>query len=112
MLRSLATIMIVAAISGWISAGERAVGRSTAGDWIRTSDGWESRVVVQPHQPFVLPPLHPGVVAGLQLGVSLFFLLAFPSRVRELAVTRAASYLNERRQGADRRRGGERRRAA
>lgn len=112
MKRSLLIILIVAAISGWISAGERAAGRSPGNDWVRTSDGWESRFVVAPHEETALPTIHPGVIAGLQLGVSLFFLLACPSRFRELAVSRAAAYFTERRRGGDRRQSADRRIAA
>jgi hypothetical protein len=111
MLRSLLTIMIVAAISGWISAGERAVGRSTGNDWVRTADGWEPRIVLEPREPLTPPPIHPGIIAALQVSVSLMFLMAFPSRVRELAIERTAWYGAERRQGSDRRQGIDRRAA-
>lgn len=112
MLRSLLTILIVAAIAGWISAGERAVGLVPAGsDWVRTSDGWESRLVLEPREESSAPTIHPGLIAAMQLGVSVLFLLAFPSRVRELAVSRTAAYFNERRHGSDRRQGADRRRA-
>jgi hypothetical protein len=110
MRRSLLTILIVAAIAGWISASERAVGRP-AGDWVRTNDGWESRVVLQPREESPAPTIHPGVLAALQLGVSVLFLLAFPSRVRELAVSRATAYFTERRHGGDRRQRADRRQA-
>jgi hypothetical protein len=109
MQRSLLTILIVAAISGWISAGERAVGRSAGSDWVRTSDGWEPRFAIESQDEWVPPAVHPGVVAALQLGVSLLFLLAYPSRVRELAANRAAAYFQERRRGFDRRQAGDRR---
>ncbi|BBO36447.1 hypothetical protein [Lacipirellula parvula] len=112
MKRSLLTILLVAAISGWISAGERAAGRSPGGDWVRTRDGWESRFVVEPHETTALPTIHPGVIAGLQLGASLFFLLAFPSQFRELAISRATAYFTERRRGGDRRQGADRRLSA
>jgi hypothetical protein len=112
MRRSLLTILIVAAISGWISAGERAVGRPAGGDWVRTADGWESRLVLEPREELAPPPIHPGVIAALQVGASLLFLFAFPSRVRELAVSRAAAYFTERRQGRERRQGADRRQAA
>lgn len=113
MLRSLLTILIVAAISGWISAGERAVENpaTEGGRWIRTADGWESRLVLEAlsSEP-PLPAIHPGLVATLQVGVSLFFLLACPSRVRHL-VAEGAAYLHDRRQGCDRRLGNDRRQA-
>jgi hypothetical protein len=111
MRRSLLTILIVAAIAGWISAGERAVGRTAGSDWVRTADGWESRVVLEPQEESTGPPIHPGFLAALQLGVSVLFLLAFPSQVRELAVSRASAYFTERRLGSDRRQGADRRRA-
>ena len=87
MLRTIATILVVAAISGWISRGEQAVGVSPyPTDWIRTADGWESRSVVQPqHRMAPPPPLHPVVIAGFQLLASLLFLAAFPASVRSLA---------------------------
>lgn len=113
MLRSLLTILIVAAISGWISAGERAVENPSteAGRWIRTADGWEPRLVLEPQNPApTLPAIHPGLVATLQVGVSLFFLLACPSRVRRL-VAEGAAYFHDRRQGRDRRLGNDRRQA-
>ena len=109
MRRSLLTILIVAAIAGWISAGERAAGRPAGSDWVRTNDGWESRIVLQPREEPTTPTIHPGFLAALQLGVSLLFLLAFPSRVRELAVSRATEYFTERRQGGDRRQRADRR---
>lgn len=110
MRRSLLTILIVAAIAGWISASERAVGRPSGSDWVRTNDGWESRLVLEPREESPAPTIHPGVLAALQLGVSVLFLLAFPSRVRELAVSRATAYFTERRHGGDRRQGADRRR--
>lgn len=86
MKRSLLTILTVAAISGWISRGERAASvAAEASDWVRTADGWEVRAVVEPYEPSVPPPVHPAVIAGLQLGASLFFLVAFPPRVRVLS---------------------------
>ena len=83
--RSLLTILTVAAISGWISRGERAASiAAEASDWVRTTDGWEVRQVVEPYEPWAPPPVHPAVIAGLQLGASLFFLVAFPPKVRVL----------------------------
>ena len=86
MKRSLLTILTVAAISGWISRGERAASVAEASDWVRTADGWEVRAVIEPYEPSVPPPVHPAVIAGLQLGASLFFLLAFHARGRVLPV--------------------------
>ena len=86
MRHSLLTLLIVAAISGWISRGERAAGLSgQAIDWVRTTDGWESRTAVEPYELSAPPAVHPAVVAALQLGASLFFLVAFPARVRVLS---------------------------
>ena len=80
MRRSLFTIAMVAAISGWISWGEHAVGRP-GDDWVRTADGWQSRRVLEAEPSAPPTEVHPAVVAGLQLGMSLFCLIAFPSRV-------------------------------
>lgn len=110
MLRSLLIILTVAAIAGWISTGERAIGNSAAGvgNWIRTADGWEPRYVVESQDEDPSFAIHPAVVAILQVGVSLFFLLACPSRVRTL-VAEGTAFFKERRQGRDRRVGGDRR---
>lgn len=82
MKRSLLTFLIVVAISGWISRGERAAGLAAeASDWVRTADGWESRQAIEPYEPSSPPAVHPAVIAGLQLGASLFFLVAFPARL-------------------------------
>ena len=82
--RSLLTILIVAALSAWISHGERAAGVSPGNEWVRTADGWESRRALELPEPSTPPPVHPAVIAAFQLGASLFFLLAFPT----LAVVR------------------------
>ena len=52
-------------------------------DWVRTSDGWESSAVIQldPFEP-AEPAIHPTVIACLQLGLSLFALVAFPGQGR------------------------------
>jgi hypothetical protein len=87
--RSLLTILIVAAISGWISRAERV---STAADptaWVRTSAGWESRAAVEAGPP-APPAIHPAVIASMELCASLFFLVAVPARVRLLATCPAA----------------------
>jgi hypothetical protein len=89
--RSLLTILIVAAISGWIARAERV---STAADptaWVRTSVGWESRAAVEAAGPPAPPAIHPAVIASMELCASLFFLVAFPARVRLLATCPAAS---------------------
>ena len=83
MLRTLATVLIVAGISAWISWGERTAGLTAyATDWVRTADGWESRRVVEPYRPLAPPAVHPGVIAGFQLLASLLVLAAFPASAR------------------------------
>jgi hypothetical protein len=80
--RSLMTLLIVAALSAWINRAERAAGLpAEAGPWVRTSQGWQSRAAVEPQEVSSPPPVHPGVIAALQLGASLLFLVAFPARV-------------------------------
>jgi hypothetical protein len=89
--RSLMTLLIVAALSAWINRAERAAGLpAEAGPWVRTSDGWQSRAAVEPQEVSSPPPVHPGVIAALQLGASLLFLVAFPARVAVQPVLRAA----------------------
>ena len=52
-------------------------------EWIRTVDGWEPISVLTLGPPPQGPPtLHPALVATLQLGVSVFALLALPSAGR------------------------------
>ena len=98
MRRSLLTILLVAAISGWISYGERAAGLATeAKNWVRTADGWESRQVLAAYEPSTPPAVHPVVIAAFQLGASLFFLAAFPARVTVRPVVAAAGVRHERR---------------
>lgn len=81
MRRSVLTILLVAAISGWISHGERAAGdpRSQT-DWVRTADGWESRSVLAVQPRSALAEIHPGLVAAFQLTASLLALVAIPGR--------------------------------
>lgn len=94
MRRSLLTILIVAAISGWISHGERAAGLGgVAKDWIRTADGWESRRALTAEETSAAPAVHPAVIAAFQLGASLFFLAAFPARVTVRPVGAAGGVL-------------------
>lgn len=107
MRRSLFTIATVAAISSWISWGEHAVGRP-GDDWVRTADGWQSRRVLAA-EPFAPPPVvHPAVVAGLQLGMSLFCLIAFPSRVTAVRPATVEARNALRRRGQQRRAGANR----
>lgn len=107
MRRFLLTILIVSSLAGLFSRCEMSLRQSARGqassdtieygvatlgpatsangDWIRTRDGWERRHVLNPapgSNPWPLP--HPGVIATLQLGLSAFALLAFPSRARLL----------------------------
>jgi hypothetical protein len=88
--RSILIILIVAAISGWISSGEHSASDAAhAADWVRTADGWESRAVLEHYEAPSPPAIHPVVIAAFQLLASLFFLTAFPARVS--AVRRSAS---------------------
>jgi hypothetical protein len=81
--RSLVTILLVSAISGWISSGERSAGQAAhATDWVRTVDGWESRRVVEAYERSAPLAVHPAVIAGFQLLASLLFLAAFPASVK------------------------------
>lgn len=82
--RSLLTISAVAVISCCLASFEQAQGRRPVStDWVRTVDGWESSTVLrlESRTPSA-PTLHPALVAGFQLAVSLFALMAFPSQVR------------------------------
>jgi hypothetical protein len=91
--RSILIILIVAAISSWISSGERSASDAAyAGDWVRTADGWEPRDVLESYEAPSPPAVHPVVIAAFQLLASLFVLAAFPARVsavRRSAVTPA-----------------------
>ena len=85
MLRSLFIIAIVAAISGLLSHLESAQAErqpqthSESAAWVRTVDGWEPSTVLTSHSMIEgSPALHPLLVAGFQLGASVFVLLAFP----------------------------------
>ena len=91
MRRGLLTFLFVSAISGWICNGEQAIGlASTAGDWVHTAQGWESRTVLERAPRRAPVDLHPGLIAAFQLGASLFFLIAFPARVSPQPLTVAA----------------------
>ena len=81
MLRCLITLALVALLSCLISRAERVHGAGvTSNDWVRTADGWESRLVLEPPTA-PAPQVHPALVAAFQAGASLFCLLAFPARV-------------------------------
>jgi hypothetical protein len=73
-------IATVAAISGLLSHLESAhAERHATPAWVRTVDGWEpSSVLTAQSISHDLPTLHPLLVAGFQLGASVFVLLAFP----------------------------------
>ncbi len=89
MLRACLTVVAVAVLSACLVhlrdvQGQRpASADATQIAWVRTVDGWEPSSVLQlgprPQGP---PKLHPGLVATLQLGVSLFALLALPTANR------------------------------
>jgi hypothetical protein len=80
--RSLVTILLVSAISSWISSGERTAGHAAhATDWVRTVDGWEPRRVVEPFELSAPPAVHPALIAGFQLLASRLFMAAFTARV-------------------------------
>lgn len=86
MFRACFTIVAVAVLSAGLAQLRDAQGQRSTTDrggriaWVRTIDGWEPSIVLQlgprPQGP---PPLHPVLVASLQLGVSLFALLALPT---------------------------------
>lgn len=80
MVRFLSVILLVAGISSILSNWERAQGeRPPTFAWVRTVDGWERAAAVDVEVTQSVPPaLHPALVAGFELGCSLFALLAFP----------------------------------
>ncbi len=89
MLRACLTIAAVAFLSACLVHLRDAQGqRPTSTDatqvaWVRTVDGWEPSSVLQlQSRPQGPPLLHPGLVASLQLGVSLFALIALPTASR------------------------------
>ncbi|QEG33306.1 hypothetical protein [Bythopirellula goksoeyrii] len=86
-LRMLFTICAVATLSYAASHLEHAhAERATLPKWVRTVDGWEPASVITEMSPS-LPSLHPFLVAGFELGASVFVLLAFPgSAIRRNSV--------------------------
>ena len=82
MLRSLLIIAAVAAISTVLSHLEHAHSQMPTASpaWVRTIDGWEPSSVLTTGSNSSTPSLHPFVVAGFQLGASVFVLIAFPYR--------------------------------
>ncbi len=96
MRRLFITVLTVACLCLCINFLESAQGeRSPALDWVRTTDGWERSGVVASQQPMDTSlAVHPALVATLQLGMSLFFLLAFPPNVGRTAEVVASSRLD------------------
>jgi hypothetical protein len=81
-LRSLLIIAVVAAIAAGLSRLEHAHSQipTISPAWVRTVDGWEPSSVLTTPSPSPSPVVHPALVAGFQLGASVFVLLAFPYR--------------------------------
>ena len=86
MLRACLSIVAVAALSACLAQLRDAQGERAGAEnarkiaWVRTVDGWEPSSVLTLGPPPQGPPaLHPGLVATLQLGISLFALLALPA---------------------------------
>jgi len=52
----------------------------TPWDWRRTRDGWQRAAWLMPTAAEQKPPLHPSVVATLELLLSIGALAAFPAR--------------------------------
>jgi hypothetical protein len=85
LLRLCLTILAVAALSACLVHYRDVQGQSSGSTdvtqiaWVRTVDGWEPSTVLMPRPRQQGPPtVHPGLIAGLQLGVSVFALLALP----------------------------------
>jgi len=86
LVRSLLICLLVACLSYWIQGMEMAQSlpewkplleqKSNPLKWVRTQDGWERSLVLQPksREPGIV---HPLVVAGLQLLASMLVLQAF-----------------------------------
>jgi hypothetical protein len=85
--RSVLVILAVASLSYWIARAERApqaepahsAARSAA-EWVRTSDGWERRGALFGGPRSEPANIHPALVAGLQVALSVLALAALPSR--------------------------------
>lgn len=91
LLRAYFTIVAVATLSACLVQirdvqGQRpASAKANQVAWVRTVDGWEPSSVLRLRpKPLGPPTLHPGLVASLQLGVSLFALLALPAANRRV----------------------------
>jgi len=86
LLRASLTVVAVALLSVCLAHLRDAQGQRTESAnatqiaWVRTADGWEPSTALHlGPRPRGTPPLHPVLVASLQLGVSLFALLALPT---------------------------------
>ena len=84
LLRACLTVLLVAALSFGITILRDAQGEGSAPlkkiSWVRTVDGWEPISVLNLAPPPQGPPaLHPVLVATLQVGLSVFGLLALPT---------------------------------
>ncbi len=89
MLRSVLTILFVVALSVGIAHMRDAQGERVGAvadqriAWVRTVDGWEPSSVLTIGPPPPGPPaVHPVLVATLQIGLSVFALLALPPAVQ------------------------------
>lgn len=65
--------------------------------WVRTRDGWEHTSSWARPAPVYDPPIHPLALAGLQMGLSLAALIAFPAKSVQsardsMSLTEAARY--------------------
>jgi len=86
LIRALFTIAAIALISAGIAhlrdstVHQSAFAESQELTWVRTVDGWEpSSVLTAGPPPEGAPSVHPALIATLQLGLSLFALLALPT---------------------------------
>lgn len=82
-LRSLLIISVVAAVAAGLNRLEHAHSQisTVSPAWVRTVDGWEpSSALTTTPATEPSPAVHPALVAGFQLGASVFVLLAFPYR--------------------------------
>ena len=83
MLRSVATILVIAALCGLLNdIGEVQGQRNSDETWVRTVDGWEPYGALSAH-PVDRFTLHPCLVGSFQLLFSVFALMAFPTSVRK-----------------------------
>jgi hypothetical protein len=65
--------------------------RDLCGDWRRTNVGWQPVEILRPEIQYPRPALHPGVVASLEVLLTMTAMLALskenPSQRRKLAST-------------------------